>query len=160
MRHPAHDIVLDRATAPSTSATRRNTRFQRAIFPPPSPEPPLTDIATMPLKFIKELFGKSEITGVAEQLANELSRRYPPTMASGEGRKLSPQAVTNILESVINKAVTKSQEWDLGVVGKAKLGNNLRWALKEKGYPEKFIEMVTEALVVYLSKGPTTKPGK
>lgn len=85
------------------------------------------------LKFIKELFGKSEINQVAEQLANELARRYPPSMASGEGRRLSPQAVTNILESVINKAVTRSNEWDLGVVGKAKLGNSLRWALKEKG---------------------------
>lgn len=104
------------------------------------------------LKFIKELFGKSEINAVAEQLANELSRRYPPVMASGEGRRLSPQAVTNILESVINKAVSKSHEWDLGVAGKAKLGNSLRWALKEKGYPEKFIETVTEALIVYLSK--------
>ncbi len=106
----------------------------------------------MSLKFFKELFGKSEIASVAEQLANELSRRYPPAMASGEGRRLSPQAVTNILESVINKAVTKSHEWDLGVVGKAKLGNNLRWALKDKGYPDKFIEMVTEALVVYLAR--------
>lgn len=104
------------------------------------------------LKFIKELFGKSEINVVAEQLANELSRRYPPVMASGEGRRLSPQAVTNILESVINKAVSKSHEWDLGVAGKAKLGNSLRWALKDKGYPEKFIEMVTEALVVYLTR--------
>lgn len=109
-------------------------------------------LIAMPIKFLKELFGQSDIATVAEQLANELSRRYPPAMASGEGRKLSPQAVTNILESVINKAVTKSQEWDLGVVGKAKLGNSLRWALKEKGYPEKFIEMVTEALVVYLGR--------
>lgn len=106
----------------------------------------------MPLKFIKELFGKSEISVVAEQLANELTRRYPPAMATGEGRKLSPQAVTNILESIITKAVNKSQEWDLGVVGKAKLGNSLRWALKDKGYPEKFIETVVEALVVYLSR--------
>lgn len=112
------------------------------------------------LKFIKELFGKSEINQVAEQLANELARRYPPSMASGEGRRLSPQAVTNILESVINKAVTRSNEWDLGVVGKAKLGNSLRWALKEKGYPEKFIEMVIEALVVYLSKEPAAKASK
>ncbi|MEO8299177.1 MAG: hypothetical protein ABI574_15355, partial [Burkholderiales bacterium] len=60
--------------------------------------------------------------------------------------------VTNILESVINKAVNKSQEWDLGVVGKAKLGNSLKWALKDKGYPETFIEAVVEALVVYLSR--------
>lgn len=107
----------------------------------------------MPIKFIKELFGKSDIDIVAVQLVNELSRRYPPNMASGDGRRLSPQAVTNILESVINKAVTKSQEWNLGVVGKAKLGNNVRWALKDKGYPDKFVDTVVEAIVVYLSRG-------
>ena len=106
----------------------------------------------MPLSFLKGLFGSSEIKTLAQSLANELSRRYPPTMATGEGRKLSPQAVTNILESVINKAVSKSHEWNLGVIGKAKLGNALRWELKDKGYPDKFIEMVTEALVVYMSR--------
>jgi hypothetical protein len=106
----------------------------------------------MAFKFFKELFGGSEINAVAEQLVNELTRRYPPVMAKGEGRKLSPQAVTNILEAVIGKAVSKSQEWDLRVVGKAKLGNSVKWALKEKGYPDKFIEVVTEGLVVYMTR--------
>ena len=82
----------------------------------------------MALKFFKELFGGSEIDAVAEQLVNEL------------------------LEAVIGKAVSKSQEWDLGVVGKAKLGNSVKWALKEKGYPDKFIEVVTEGLVVYMTR--------
>ena len=77
-------------------------------------------------------------------------------MATGEGRKLSPQAVTNILEGVINKAVVKSTEWQLGVIGKARLGNALRWELKDRGYPDKFIETVTEALVVYMSRRAST----
>jgi len=151
MRHPAQDIVLDHPDHLPAPTADTDAPARRAIFPPPRSEPPSTTLTAMPIKFIKELFGKSDIANVAEQLANELSRRYPPAMASGEGRKLSPKAVTNILESVLNKAVSKSQEWDLGVAGKAKLGNDLRWALKDKGYPEKFIEMVTEALVVYLS---------
>ena len=40
----------------------------------------------------------------------------------------------------------------MGVVGKAKLGNSVKWALKEKGYPDKFIEVVTEGLVVYMTR--------
>jgi hypothetical protein len=110
----------------------------------------------MPLSFLKGLFGSSEIKTLAQSLANELSRRYPPAMATGEGRKLSPQAVTNILEGVINKAVVKSTEWQLGVIGKARLGNALRWELKDRGYPDKFIETVTEALVVYMSRRAST----
>jgi hypothetical protein len=79
-------------------------------------------------------------------------------MASGEGRKLSPQAVTNIVEAVIGKAVNKSQEWQLGVVGKARLGNSMRWALKERGYPQAFVDVVVEALVVYVTG--LAAPGK
>jgi hypothetical protein len=96
----------------------------------------------------------SEIDATVQALVGELLRRYPPQMASGEGRRLSPQAVTNILEAVINKAVAKSQELQLGVVGKAKLGTEFKFALKEKGYPDKFVEVATEALVVYVSRKP------
>jgi hypothetical protein len=99
------------------------------------------------------LFSKpSAIDTLVESLVNELLRRYPPAMASGEGRRLSQQAVINIIESVIGKAVVKSKEWDLGIVGKAKLGNAFKWALKEKGYPDKFIAVITEALIVYVTR--------
>jgi hypothetical protein len=103
-------------------------------------------------RLLSKFTGASAIDGLVDSLVNELMRRYPPSMATGEGRRLSQQAVTNILESVINKAVTKSKEWELGVVGKAKLGNSFKWALKEKGYPEKFIDVVTEALIVYVTR--------
>ncbi|GAB3365570.1 MULTISPECIES: hypothetical protein [Giesbergeria] len=102
-----------------------------------------------------KLFGKStgpSIQNVVDALVQELLRRYPPSMASGEGRRLSPQAVTNILEQVINKAVVKATELQLGWFGKAKLANSFRWSLKDRGYPEKFIEVLTEALIVYVTR--------
>jgi hypothetical protein len=103
-------------------------------------------------KLLQRFWAPSGINSTAEALVRELVRRYPPSMASGEGRRLSPQAVTNILEAVIGKAVAKSQELELGVVGKARLSNNFKWALKEQGYPEAFIDLVTEALVVYMTR--------
>jgi hypothetical protein len=103
----------------------------------------------------RRLRGPSTIDATVEALIRELLRRYPPSMASGEGRRLSPQAVTNILEAVIKKAVTKSDELNLGVVGKARLSNGFKWALKENGYPERFIDVVTEALVVYITRAGT-----
>jgi hypothetical protein len=103
-------------------------------------------------KLLQRFSAPSGINSTVEALVRELVRRYPPSMASGEGRRLSPQAVTNILEAVIGKAVAKSQELELGVVGKARLSNNFKWALKEQGYPEAFIDLVTEALVVYMTR--------
>lgn len=100
----------------------------------------------------RRIRGPSTIDVTVEALVRELLRRYPPSMATGEGRRLSPQAVTNILEAVIGKAVTKSQELNLGVIGKARLSNGFKWALKENGYPDRFIDVVTEALVVYVTR--------
>lgn len=101
---------------------------------------------------LQRLSAPSAIDVTVQALVRELLRRYPPAMASGEGRRLSAQAVANILEAVIGKAVTKSQELELGVVGKARLTNDFKWALKDQGYPEPFIDLVTEALVVYMSR--------
>ncbi|MFM2067139.1 MAG: hypothetical protein RLZZ584_2048 [Pseudomonadota bacterium] len=104
------------------------------------------------MSWFKSLFGPSRFDTLADTLATELTRRYPPAMANGEGRKLSPQAVSNIVEGVLNKAVSKTQEWRLGVIGKARMGNALRWALEERGYPKPFVELVVEALIVYVTR--------
>lgn len=106
------------------------------------------------LSWLKKLKAPSPVEVLVDALVNELMRRYPPIMASGEGRRLSPQAVTNILETVIGKAVAKSQELNLGVVGKAKLGTDFKFALEAKGYPDKFVDIMTEALIVYVSRKP------
>lgn len=108
----------------------------------------------MIVSWLKKLKAPSPVEALVDALVNELMRRYPPIMASGEGRRLSPQAVTNILETVIGKAVVKSQEMNLGVVGKAKLGTDFKFALKAKGYPDKFVDVMTEALIVYVSRKP------
>ncbi|MEY4749463.1 MAG: hypothetical protein RIQ60_1677 [Pseudomonadota bacterium] len=109
------------------------------------------------MTWFKSLFGPSRFDTLAEALSTELTRRYPPAMASGEGRKLSPKAVANIVEAVVNKAVAKSHEWHLGVIGKARLGNSMRWALKERGYPDAFVELVVEALIVYATRQAAAK---
>ena len=108
----------------------------------------------------EHIFGDAQqIQSIVDGCLKEISRRYPPSMATGEGRRLSPQAVTNILESVIGKVVTQSQELRLGWMGKAKLANDLKWALNEKGYPEKFIDMFIEAVIVYVTRGPDFQRG-
>jgi hypothetical protein len=104
------------------------------------------------MSWFKSLFGPSRFDTLAAALATEMTRRYPPAMASGEGRRLSPQAVSNIVEAVVGKAVAKSHEWKLGVVGKARLGNAMRWALKERGYPDTFVDLIVEALIVYATR--------
>mgnify|MGYP001573516931 CR=1 FL=1 len=102
------------------------------------------------------LFGSvsgKELDQFAKGLAQDIAKRYPPTMDTGSTeRKLSQKRLTVILEDAFNKAVTFKNRHKLGVYKKARLSNTFRWELTELGYSEKFIEVATEGLVVYISR--------
>lgn len=102
------------------------------------------------------LFGSvsgKELDQFAKGLAQDIAKRYPPTMDTGNTeRKISQKRLTVILEDAFNKAVTFKNQHKLGVYKKARLGNTFRWELTDLGYSEKFVETATEALVVYISR--------
>lgn len=98
-------------------------------------------------------FGK-EVERFAKELAQELERRYSPTMERGEDRKISAKGISNILESIYQKAVDFKRDKKLGFIRTAKLGNIFRWELKALGYSGNFIEVATEGLIVYLTRKP------
>lgn len=100
------------------------------------------------------LFSGKEVKEFAIQLAAEVARRYSPAMEKGEDRKISAKGISNILEEAYQKAVDFKREQRLGFIRTAKLGNTFRWELKELGYSESFVEVVTEGLIVYLTRKP------
>lgn len=97
-------------------------------------------------------FGKGSTT-FAKELAQELQRRYPPESERGEGKKISGKGLSNILENVFEKATDFKQKHKVGYIGTARMSNTFRWELKEMGYSKAFIEIATEGLVVYLTRG-------
>lgn len=102
------------------------------------------------------LFGSvssKQVDEFAKGLAQEIAKRYPPTMDKGGGeRKISQKRLTVILEEAFNKVTAFKDQHRLGVYKKARLGNTFRWELAELGYSEKFVETATEGLVVYVSR--------
>lgn len=101
------------------------------------------------------LFGtvsSKQVDEFAKSLAQEIAKRYPPALDKGAQRKLSPKRLTAILEETFNKATEFNAQHKLGVYKKARLGNTFRWELKELGYSDKFVEIATEGLVVYISR--------
>ncbi len=60
--------------------------------------------------------------------------------------------MTTILEDTFNRAMEFKKQHKLGVYKKARLGNTFRWELQEMGYSEKFIELSTEGLIVYITR--------
>ena len=102
------------------------------------------------------LFGSvsgKDVDQFAKGLAQDIAKRYPPTMDKGGAeRKISQKRLTTILEDAFGKATEYKNQHKLGVYKKARLGNTFRWELEELGYSKKFIETATEGLVVYLAR--------
>ena len=101
------------------------------------------------------LFGSAsgkDIDAFAKVLAQDLAKRYPPALDKGNERKISQKRLTTILEDTFVRAVEFKQQHKLGVYKKARLGNTFRWELQDMGYSEKFVELATEGMIVYITR--------
>jgi hypothetical protein len=99
------------------------------------------------------LVSSRHITEFAKSIAGNLAKRYPPALDMNPEKKISQARLTRVLEETLTQASEFQREHKLGMFGKAKLGNEFKWQLKELGYSEKFIEVATEGLMVYLTRG-------
>lgn len=102
--------------------------------------------------FLDKLVGK-DVDEFAAKLAEMVAKRYPPALDQAKEKRVSANRITKVLEDVLDEAVDFGQKNRLGVYKKARLANAFKWQLKELGYSEKFIEVATEGLVVYTTRG-------
>ena len=106
---------------------------------------------------ILEFFSTRKVNEFAKSLAQDVAKRYPPAIANNPAQMVSQKRLSGILEEAFTRAVEFNRENKLGWYKKAKLGNEFRWELKEMGYDEKFIDMATEGLIVYVTRGPSPR---
>ncbi len=104
---------------------------------------------------LDSLLGANGVDAFAKTLAEDVAKRYPPELDKDPSKRPSVNRLTRIVEDACERAKSFQQEKKLGWYGKAKLGNTFRWELTSMGYQKDFVEMATEALVVYLSR-PTS----
>ena len=106
---------------------------------------------------ILEFFSARKVTEFAKSLAQDVAKRYPPAIANNPAQMVSQKRLSGILEEAFTRAAEFNRENKLGWFKKAKLGNEFRWELKELGYDQKFIEVATEGLIVYVTRGISPK---
>jgi hypothetical protein len=99
---------------------------------------------------------KSIIEEFAAKLSESIAYRYPPQIDNDRAKRPSEERLTRILEDACKRAVDFRDEHHLGWLGKARLGNALRWQLVDKGYRKDFVELATEVVVVKLSQSKAT----
>jgi hypothetical protein len=97
--------------------------------------------------------GSKRINDFARELTENLSKRYPPALDVNPEKKISANRLTKVLEEALASASQFQRDNRLGIYGKAKLGNEFKWQLKELGYSDQFIEVATEGLMVYITRG-------
>lgn len=90
-------------------------------------------------------------------LAEELVKVLPPKLVDGSAKVLSVNKVTKILEGVYAKAAEYRIVSGIGFMRQAMFANSFRWHLAEQGYPESFVKMATEGLVMAMTNARQLK---
>jgi len=88
----------------------------------------------------------------AQELVQRLAKELPPSLMDKRRTVLSVNKVTRLLERTYQAAFKYQQEHRLGFFKRASLANSFKWELREAAYPDDFVDLATEGLVVELSK--------
>lgn len=104
-------------------------------------------------------FNCSEVDAFVDSIVAELVKRFPP-----EGVELPAKKATERLrrthDAIFRRVTAFASTARLNLYKKAHLGNRCKWALKEAGYPDEFVDTLTHELVTVVTlssrKGKTT----
>lgn len=102
------------------------------------------------MKLLEPFFPQSDVD-LANELAEKISRHFPPTSEAKLAKLGGRRRLESVLQTVIDDLETKQTTTRLGWVRKARLGNVFRWRLVELGYSEGFVEALTEGLITHLA---------
>jgi hypothetical protein len=97
-------------------------------------------------------FGKAQSHDIEEfgvMLARDFSKSY--SLADATGNRKVIKKLAHAIDGICNRASTFQKEKKLGVYGKAKLGTAFKWELKSLGYPDDFIDELTQNMLLHLS---------
>lgn len=106
------------------------------------------------------LFNHDAEKELAKELSAQINKNLSPRLMNERRQVLSANKISRLLEQSFEIAKAYQSEHKLGVIKRAVLANSFRWELKSCGYPEDFINVATEGLVVELGKKTNLKPGK
>lgn len=101
------------------------------------------------------MFGKDSneaLDEFARSLARELAARCSPEwIAESKGKKAETK-LRKALDLLQRKATDYRRDNELGVYGKARIGNSFQWELKEMGYEAPLVEQATKGVILSLSR--------
>ena len=94
-------------------------------------------------------FKTKEVEEFADSLVAELVERFPPS-SSVAGKKVF-EKLRRTFGATFDRIDTFARTHELNIYKKAHFANQVRWALKEAGYPPDFVKTMTQELVAHVT---------
>jgi hypothetical protein len=95
-------------------------------------------------------FNTKEVDEFSDSIIADLVRRLPPSGADTEARK-GVERLRKTHDAIFARVEKFARSRSLNLYKKARLGNRIKWALKEAGYPADFVESLTFELVTVIT---------
>jgi hypothetical protein len=99
---------------------------------------------------ILKWFETGEIDQFAQSIAAKLIERAPPSSLTALTKK-TVGGLKHSHHEVFSQAQKFALSHRLNLYTKARMGNTFRWALRDAGYPQEFVDAWTYELVTYVA---------
>jgi hypothetical protein len=95
-------------------------------------------------------FSTQEVDTFADSIIADLCERFPPRGADASSQKAAEKAMKTLDRVYVSIAGFAARARP-NLYQKARFGNRIKWALRDAGYPEPFIDVATHELVKHLA---------
>lgn len=91
-------------------------------------------------------FRTRDVDEFADALVADVRRRFPPTGIEARGSKHA-ERIHKIHGALMSQIEGFAKGTPLSLYRKARLGNRVKWALKDAGYPDRFVDAFVHELL-------------
>jgi hypothetical protein len=95
-------------------------------------------------------FNTKEVDEFADAIVADLVRRLPPSGADSKAKKAG-ERLRKTHDAIFARVEKFARSRSLNLYKKARLGNRIKWALKDAGYPAEFADSLTFELVTVIT---------
>jgi len=99
---------------------------------------------------VLEWFNGKAVDEFAESIVADLVKRCPPSGVDARPKKAA-ERLRKTHDSIFGRIEKFARTQNLNVYKKARLGNRLKWALLEVGYPGDFVDTLTLELLTVVT---------
>ena len=94
---------------------------------------------------------------LAVKLVAHVEKNLPAKLMQDKRHILSANKITRVLEQASEQVTDYKLAFKPGFIRRVVFANNLKWGLRNKGFPDDFVSVMTESLIVTLARKQPSK---